>query len=145
LKVDVSVEPSRWVELLADIEGSAPKKPLSTTIEIREQIQLNLEVIRVGIEREKLNLAKDNRGLRKTIAKCVGAALAFEILMLFVLVVSQGLGHVPWWHSSFKLEQWTFNVFTSAVLLQTFGLATLIVKNIFPPTEEETGRKRGKK
>lgn len=112
-------------ELLAAVSNSSEQKPLSTTEAAKEEI-------RIGLLGEELRLAKDNRTLRKTIALCVGVALAIEIIFLFLLVLAQGLGYFPFSKCPFVLEKWTFSIFTSAVLLQTFGLAHLIVRNLFP-------------
>jgi hypothetical protein len=99
-----------------------------------------LQEIKLGIEAERLALAQDNRNLRKKIAICVGVGLGIEVLLLFYMVLSQGLGHAALTTAEFSLEGWTFNVFTTAVLLQTFGLARLVVKNLFPDNETSPSR-----
>lgn len=116
---------SPWKALASLIEGASGKTPISTTEKSEAKIKLDLLS-------EELELATDNRKLRRNIAKCVGIALGIEILVLFLLVIAQGLQHFPFCTDVFQLEKWTFSVFTSAVLLQTFGLATVIVKNLFP-------------
>jgi hypothetical protein len=43
---------------------------------------------------------------------------------LFLIILLIGLEWI-------KLEEWTINIFASAVLLQSFGLVKVIVKNLF--------------
>jgi hypothetical protein len=98
------------------------------------------ENLRDMMTREDLAFSKDNRELRKSIAIALGVSLAIEVFLLFGLVLAQGVGRIPvvWINSPyiravpFELQEWTFCVFTSAVLLQTFGLSTLVVGNLFP-------------
>lgn len=123
-----------FIALWAAKPAEAPK-PLDTTQQARDHLAFK-------VEEEKLILTQDNRKLRKTIAACVGIGLAIEIIILFVFVLFQGIDHVLWTRSQFKLEKWTFSIFTSAVLLQTFGLANLIVRNLFPNETQGRLRKR---
>jgi hypothetical protein len=131
----MSEEAPAWSKLLASVQAVATEQPLSTTEQAKENIRIDLMA-------EELALARDNRQLRKTIASLVGLGLAIEIAILFFFVLAQGLGRIPFMQAQFGLEKWTFGVFTSAVLLQTFGLATLIVRNLFP--HDEHLRRRGK-
>jgi len=124
----VHVSNLNLADIIASVAKSAGKQPLATTQEAEENIRIKLKA-------EELSLAQDNRKLRKLIAALVGVGLAVEIVLLFYLVTAQGLHRLPFKNSAFGLEQWTFSVFTSAVLLQTFGLATLIVRNLFPNSE----------
>lgn len=103
---------------------SSPSIELSTTRAAADAFQSELQQI-------ELASAEDNRRLRKQIALCVGIALALEILLLFVLVFFQGVG-LKIRGSAFNLNEWAFSIFCSAVLLQTFGLAKLVVSNLFP-------------
>ena len=50
--------------------------------------------------------------------------LSIEIGALFLIILLIGLERI-------KLEEWTINIFASAVLLQSFGLVKVIVKNLF--------------
>jgi len=50
--------------------------------------------------------------------------LSIEIGALFLIILFIGLKYI-------KLEEWTINIFASAVLLQSFGLVKVIVKNLF--------------
>jgi hypothetical protein len=105
-----------------------PLQPLDTTQKAQDALDLELRT-------EALRLTQDNRNLRKKIALSVGIALAVEIVVLFALVLFQGIGRIPLTNFSFALERWTFSIFTSAVLLQTFALANLIVRNLFPTSD----------
>jgi hypothetical protein len=115
-------------------------KPLSTTEPARERIALSMQI-------EDLWLKRDNRELRKKIAKWVGAGLGIEIFLLFTLVIAQGVGRFPvvwinaphWRALKFSLDQSTFSLFTSSVLLQTFGLALVIVQSLFPKPPGDKG------
>ena len=120
-----------WTDLISAVRLSASQQPLTTTEAAKEDI-------RIGLLSEELQLTVDNRKLRKKIALWVGIGLAIEVILLFGLVIAQGFGGVPMIHRKFSLEQWTFSVFTSAVLLQTFGLARLVVKNLFPDRIEKS-------
>jgi hypothetical protein len=55
--------------------------------------------------------------------------LSIEIGALFIIIIFIGL---KWIH----LEEWTINIFASAVLLQSFGLVKVIVKNLFEKKTE---------
>ena len=55
--------------------------------------------------------------------------LSVEIGALFIIIFSIGLELI-------KLEEWTINIFASAVLLQSFGLVKVIVKNLFEKRTE---------
>jgi len=120
-------DPAKTAALVAQVE-QASAAVFSTTDKARDKIALELLA-------EDLALARDNRALRKKIALWVGSGLAAEIVLLFVLVVAQGLGAIPFYDRGFELERWTFSIFTTAVLLQTFGLARLVVRNLFPDGE----------
>ena len=50
--------------------------------------------------------------------------LSIEIGALFLIILLIGLNCI-------ELEEWTINIFASAVLLQSFGLVKVIVKNLF--------------
>lgn len=50
--------------------------------------------------------------------------LSIEIGALFLIILLIGLKCI-------ELEEWTINIFASAVLLQSFGLVKVIVKNLF--------------
>lgn len=123
--------PPSTPELIAKIKAAETSRPVDTTGDAATRMRQELHW-------EDLALRKDNRGLRKQIAIWVGIGLAAEILFLFWLVASQGMGVALGTHGiyalgrRFVLEQWTFNVFTTSVLVQTFALATLIVRNLFP-------------
>ena len=113
-------------EVVAAIKQETPP-PLATTALLFEHIDVHLRW-------SEYRLKEDNRQLRKRIAFWVGLGLAFEILVLVLFVAAQGVGEITFGEHviKFHLQEWTFSVFTSAVLLQTFGLATIIVNNLFP-------------
>ena len=90
---------------------------------------------------EQLTLLRENRRLRRMCAGLIGIGLFLEINALFYIVVGQGMYSLPFFGGYFHLEQWTFDVFTSAVLLQTFGLARLVVKNLFPDASKDDREK----
>lgn len=124
-----------WTDLISAVRLSASQQPLTTTEAAKEDI-------RIELLREELQLAVDNRRLRKRIAISVGVGLAVEILLLFGLVICQGFGRIPRTSSYFYLEHWTFSIFTSSVLLQTFGLARLVVKNLFPEKSDSSATRK---
>jgi len=125
-----------FLRLLAAAKPAAEPQPVDTTQKAQEVLEFELRT-------ETLRLAQDNRGLRKKIALSVGIGLGIEILVLFFLVLSQGLGHIPFSRCAhFELERWTFSIFTSAVLLQTFALANLIVRNLFPTSDSSLKQRK---
>lgn len=62
--------------------------------------------------------------LRNSYANKVFWLLALEIIALFVIIILVGA-------KVLVLQPWIVNIFSSAVLLQSFGLVKVIVKNLF--------------
>lgn len=58
--------------------------------------------------------------------------MATEVALMFYVVISQGIGRLLWKDIPFKLDEWVLGAFEAGVLLQTFGLAKIIAKHLFP-------------
>jgi len=66
-----------------------------------------------------------------------------EVGLMFLIVMFQGLGRIPiggWGFETgwpFKLDKWVLGAFEAGVLLQTFGLARIIAKHLFPIEKDD--------
>ena len=125
-------------ELLVKKVRSSPTLPLALKDLARTELTEALQWVEVW-------RAEDNRGLRKKIALWVGLGLAAEIFILFTLVVAQATGLWLWPRLAFHLDEWAFSVFSTAVLLQTFVLAKLVVSNLFPAVDKDESDVRPKR
>lgn len=67
----------------------------------------------------------------------VMALLGLEVVAMFLIVISQGIQSVVFIGVPFNLEEWVLGIFSSGVLLQTFGLAKIITEHLFPIPKNE--------
>jgi hypothetical protein len=79
--------------------------------------------------------------LKESLSKKILFLLKIEIIGVFLLVISSGLKWI-------ELEQWLVALIFNIVILQTFGLVLIIVKNVFPSEDkilENLGNMRERK
>ena len=83
-------------------------------------------------DEEKKDEAKQKWWLRYSVAGLVAFLLLVELAGLFVLLLLQGFGGVPYTHRPFKLNDWLFGVVISGVFVQTVWCLHGIATHLFP-------------
>lgn len=75
---------------------------------------------------------RQKHGQRGQLFWFVMVLMCVEVLVMFGVVVCQGIGRIPWTDTTFGLDKWVLAAFEAGVLLQTFGLAKIITAHLFP-------------
>ncbi|MEC1792201.1 hypothetical protein P9D84_12595 [Bacillus vallismortis] len=75
---------------------------------------------------------ENERKMRKRVAAFVLGALGVEMLIGNIIFVLMGF------NPNFKLSQWTCNLFFTGMYTQIVAVATIVVRNLFPPTTKDS-------
>lgn len=104
--------------------GFTPKKPIQLEYKKRDSDHINESLHKWIGQSIDTQLTMKN-----WLSKQLYKLLVGEIIAIFVLVILSGIKFL-------NLQQWLIALIFNVVILQTFGLVFVIVKNVFPSEDK---------
>lgn len=84
------------------------------------------EIIKTWKENEQ-----SERGMRKSLAIFILCVLGVEIVLGNLIILLMGF------NNNFRPPEWTCNLFFTGMYTQIVAVATIVVKNLFPPISKD--------